>query len=177
MDNIMLDIETFGRKAGCIVLSIGAVEFDADKIGKEFEINIDVNDSLEHGLKFEPETVLWWLQQSDEARSAITKHTGVPLHLACTKLTNAFTWADKRVWCNGASFDFPILSAAFAAVGIKTPWQFWEEMDMRTIKNFVGSAAWKRLQGHETAHTALGDARSQACTMQKVFAKRFNWIL
>lgn len=175
--NVMLDIETFGRKAGCVVLSIGAVEFDEKTIGKEFEVNISVTDSVKNGLHTDPETVLWWMKQSDEARSAITSGKAELLHRATAEFAAAFVWPNKRVWCNGASFDFPILNALFAATQMDTPWKYWQEMDMRTIKNFVGKDVWKKLQGHDTLHTALGDARAQARTLQAVFAKRFNWTL
>ena len=43
--DIMLDIETHGKDAGCVVVSIGAVRFDVQtgKTGKEFHQKLDIH--------------------------------------------------------------------------------------------------------------------------------------
>lgn len=42
MNNVMLDLETFGTQPGSVIRSIGAVVFDpfSDKLGKEFYVNM-----------------------------------------------------------------------------------------------------------------------------------------
>ena len=39
----------------------------------------------------------------------------------------------REIWCNGASFDFPMLDAAFRAMGGKVPWEYWQQRDVRTM--------------------------------------------
>ena len=168
MQSLMLDIETLGTKAGCIVLSIGAVEFDNDGLGKEFEVVIDVESAVKAGLVIEPRTVMWWMEQSDEARKKITA-PGVDLLTALGQFKDAFDWKGKQVWCNGANFDFPILEAAFGCFDAPTPWLFYNTNDYRTMKNLVGKKLVGDIQKAHgevfTKHGALDDAKSQALTL------------
>jgi hypothetical protein len=171
MSDIMFDTETLGKTAGCIVLTIGAVEFDSTRIIKEFEVSIDPRDSQACGCHMDADTVMWWLDQSKKAQEALTANKALPLGQALNELTEAFNWQNKRVWCNGASFDFPILTGLYAKFGVQAPWAFYNEMDMRTIKNMVGRDKWKKMSVKPTiAHSALADAISQAKTLQKIFA-------
>ncbi|MEN3257234.1 3'-5' exonuclease [Sodalis endosymbiont of Spalangia cameroni] len=69
MNNVMLDIETLGKKAGCPIVSVAAVMFApaTGRVGQTFYERIDYQAALKYG---EPEegTLLWWQKQSDEAR-------------------------------------------------------------------------------------------------------------
>lgn len=171
MSEIMIDTETLGKRAGCVILSIGAVEFDKTKIIKEFEVHIDTDDSVKRGLSIDVSTVMWWLEQDKTAQQALLARSNMKVETALRAFNDAFNFKGKKVWCNGASFDFPIMNAAYQAVGLEAPWDFWNEMDMRTIKNAVGRTKWKDVSIPPTiAHSALADAISQAKTLQKIFA-------
>ena len=173
MRNIMLDLETLGTNPGCVVLSIGAVEFDMNGIKGEFHAHIDLDSSIDAGLVMEPRTVMWWFDQSKEAQTALLEADTVSLGDALEALIDTFEWEDTRVWANGAGFDFPILKAAFDAVGINAPWTFYNEMDMRTMKNLVGKEVFDKLRVRPSiAHDALDDARAQALTLMNII----NWI-
>lgn len=167
MRNIMLDTESLGIRAGCVVLSIGAVEFFPDEFafGEEFSVVIDPESCVEAGLKIEPRTVMWWMDQSDEARRALTSQTTVPLDEALVALAKAFDWKDTKVWCNGASFDFPILEAAYDAFDADAPWAYYNTMDYRTLKGLFSRKVYnENLVKPELAHDALSDAKAQATT-------------
>lgn len=165
MRNIMLDIETLGTQPGCVVLSIGAVEFDNSGILATFHAHIDVASSHKAGLTVDPSTMMWWLGQSKEAQDAILQPDTVSLQDALAALTDTFEWGNTRLWANGASFDFPILEAAHSAVGVPVPWQFWNLMDYRTLKNLVDKKVYAQLHVKpDIAHDALADAKSQALT-------------
>lgn len=169
MQNLMLDIESLGTKPGCVVLSIGAVEFDEKEgLGKEFEVNIDVEDSVKSGLIIEPRTVMWWMEQNEEARKKVSA-PGVKLMAALSQFKDAFDWKGKQVWCNGANFDFPILEAAFDCFDAPTPWMFYNTNDYRTMKNLVGKqmvADIQKAHGMKfVAHGALDDAKQQAMNL------------
>ena len=64
----MLDLETMGKGPSAAIVTIGAVFFDpmTGELGAEFEAHIDLRDSARFG-EIDPDTVLWWLGQSDEA--------------------------------------------------------------------------------------------------------------
>ena len=98
MQNIEIDIETLGTSHNSVILSIGAVEFDGEKLGKEFEIFIDPESCTDHGLVIDASTVMRWMRQSDEARGELPKRTGVPLDEAILQLHQAFDWKGKQVF-------------------------------------------------------------------------------
>ena len=166
-DNIMIDLETLGTRPGCSILSIGACEFGAEDIGKQFYKVVNLESCSDWGLKIEPRTTLWWLEQGEDARIALLKAQGQsqPLDIALNELIAAFKWKNKKVWCNGASFDFPILTAAFDAVGLREPWQYWDQMDYRTLKGLVPREVYEKCKVDAgVKHHALMDAIAQAYT-------------
>ena len=72
-------------------------------------------------------------------------------------------------WCNGASFDFPILATAYRLVKKPLPWEFWKERDLRTLKGLNPDLRVERDGVH---HNALDDARHQARLVQHIL--QFN---
>ncbi len=172
MNNVMLDIETLGVTPGSVVLSIGAVEFDQSNLGDVFHMGISVQDSTINGLHVDAGTAVWWLGQDQDAQAAILKmlEGALPLDQVLDKFAKSFKdWGKKKLWCNGASFDIPILVAAHKAVGKIQPWKYYNEMDMRTVKAGVGKKVWdENKEAPTVAHDGLADAISQARTLQKV---------
>ena len=173
MRHLMLDLETLGTTPGCVVLSIGAVEFDLDGIKSEFHAHIDVDSSTALGLKVDARTVMWWLDQSKEAQNALLQADPFPIHDVLDALSDTFDWKDLKVWANGASFDFPILEAVYKAAHRTVPWKYYNQMDFRTMKNLVPKDSYELLRARPgTAHDALDDARAQASTLINII----NWI-
>ena len=171
--NVMIDLETLGVSPNAAILSIGAVEFDDKQLGKEFEVFLNVNDCVKHGMVVEPDTVLWWMEQSEKARLSICNGKRVLLAGALNQLVDAFEWEGRKVWCNGAGFDFPILDNAFRCAGVTTPWKFWSTMDYRTLKNLVPRQVYKDSQVNPVfAHSALEDAKAQALSAMRLI----SWI-
>lgn len=185
---VMIDLETLGKAPGCAIASIGAVKFDpySDWMGDIFHVHVDLKSCEASGLKIDADTVLWWLQQDVDARDVLingqreaarSSQQGLSISwcpkkmCACATLytaLDAFTgfYADSEaIWCNGASFDYPILSAAYAAIRENAPWQFWQEHDLRTLKNLNKGARLARLGTH---HSAMDDAIHQARLVQHI---------
>jgi hypothetical protein len=166
MRDVMIDLETLGTRAGCVVLSIGAVAFDAvsGELGKEFYCVVSTESCQEAGLHVDSDTVAWWSKQSEEARAVLyqAEESGLPLIMALTNFTeylSQFNLGSVRIWGNGADFDNPILIACYAAVYKKAPWSPWNGRCYRTLKNLVKGPKLVR-QG--TYHNALDDAKTQA---------------
>lgn len=165
MTDIMLDIETLGLDAGAIPLSVGACVFDRNtgEITSEFYIPINAADAERAGLRAEAGTVMWWMQQSEAARTAIT--FGKTLRLAAERFFDWF-WAHdmeaSTIWAQG-DMDFRVWGAAMDAVKIERPWRFWAQRDTRTVYDVCGFDA-KSFPRDGTYHNALDDARHQvAC--------------
>lgn len=158
MNNVMIDLETMGTGPNAAIVAIGACQFDTTGVGAQFYEVVDLKSSVQFGMEIDPDTVMWWLQQSDSARRALC--SGVPIHLN-SALTSLAEWLPTNpvIWGNGAAFDNVILSHAYKINGLKTPWEFWNDRCYRTMKNMYPNISMQRTGEH---HCAIDDAVSQA---------------
>ena len=142
-DQVMLDLETYGTKPGCVVLSICAATFnwrgDVDAV---FSKNLEYDTQVDMGLFADPETVAWWEAQDIEAVEA-TFNNQEPTRRVLFDFT---TWwemhvaADARVWAVGQDFDGPILTRCMEMMGVrdKPLWPFWALRDVRSACDIAG---------------------------------------
>lgn len=160
MNHLMIDIETLDNKPTSAVVSIGAVRFDP-KAGTisdfGFYKNVDAASSQAAGLTMSADTVMWWMQQSEEARKALVG--GKPLDVALAYLDQEAGEIDC-VWAHSPSFDLVILENAYRAVGKKAPWTHRQHRCTRTLYDLAGIDLIGFTAG--TYHNALDDARNQA---------------
>lgn len=164
MRNVMIDLETLGTGHHPVVLSIGAVLFvpGEPESFNPFYVVIDPRTSQAHGCNIDADTVMWWLRQSDEARSAFDSVVMAPLPSALRSFTE---WLPKyaKVWGNGSNFDNRILREVYEAVGYSCPWHYRDDRDMRTY--MADRPAIPRLDRTGVHHNALDDARFQVRCM------------
>jgi hypothetical protein len=173
MNNVMIDLETLGNRAGCRILSIGAVEFGASGLGRE--IYITLSPIGQESLREDASTLEWWKRQAPEARRALDEYAAseAPLSEGLAQLRDFLAPCGLdavKVWGNGADFDNSILYAAFAAAEMDTPWAFWNSRCFRTLKNLAPGVAAGARTG---AHNALADAKFQAQHAVRILAS-FN---
>lgn len=154
----MIDLETMGQGSDAAIVSIGAVKFDENGIGDTFYSVINLQSSVEAGLKIDASTVMWWLKQNGEARSALLEES-VDLESVLQFFTDFVGVGGYAVWGNGSDFDNVILANAYKSIGAEAPWQFWMGRCYRTMKNMFRDVKLKRKGTH---HNALDDAISQA---------------
>lgn len=166
MGDVMVDLETLGRRPGCSILSIGAVAFCKERgLGRELYVVVNRPSQRELGLHEDPSTLKWWASQSEAARQVLDdaeKDTSVTLDKALTQFTNFlsdFGLKRVRLWGNGADFDNAILINLYAALKLDPPWDFWNNRCYRTLKNLVKS---DKIVRAGTYHNALDDAKTQA---------------
>ncbi len=167
MNNIMLDLETMGTGANSAIIAIGAVRFDKDGIKAKFCATINLQSSIDFGLEIDANTVIWWMDQSDEARKAFKSGNNLS-----TVLLGFSEWIgdNARVWGNGAAFDNVLLSNAYKKTSLPMPWKFWDDMCYRTIKNLHKDVKFERVG---TYHNAVDDAESQALHLIEI-AKKYD---
>jgi len=173
----MIDLETMGTSPTAPIISIGAVLFDAEEIKERFYEVVDLKSAVDAGAVMDPRTVIWWMEQSDEARAALTGG-GRKIDTVLSNFSNFFdvgelrqalaAWEDKSttplleifgVWGNGAAFDNVILAEAYKRLDVEVPWPFWKDKCYRTVKGLYPSVEIKRVGTH---HNALSDAETQA---------------
>jgi len=173
--NYSFDLETLGTKYNSYILSIACVEFNIET----GEVLAAFKRKVVCGSKFNIDygTVMWWLEQSDEARGKLTskEEQTVPIQQALYDL-NEFIQDGKhsKVWGNGATFDISILDYAYSVKRIVQPWKYWNVRDMRTIVDLAESVGFikKRIKFEGVRHDSLDDAAHQA----KVMANAYNYI-
>lgn len=93
MNDVMLDLETLGTRAGCATLSIGSVGFSTEGLGEEFYCEVNQASCAAYGLFTEQSTLAWWNRQSPEARKVLeaTRDEGgllLPDALSLSSLTS-----------------------------------------------------------------------------------------
>ena len=127
--DLMVDIETLGNGPTSLILQIGACYFDrkTGDIGADFRQNIDINDSLDFGFKVDGPTIAFWLKQD-------TKNFLINAKDVLTVLGNFKSFASrcKFAWAH-ATFDFPILTNAYNALGLELPFHYRKMRDLRTL--------------------------------------------
>jgi len=128
MRDLMLDLETMGNGPRAAIMAIGAVEFkpETGAVGERFYQAVDLATAVSMGGEMDASTVMWWMQQSDDARAKFAKG-GVNLSKA---LMDFSTWLHERgapdyvrVWWNGATFDNVILASAYRTAMQLQPWR------------------------------------------------------
>lgn len=137
---IMFDIETLDVKPKSVVLSIGAVLFDdTGRSWDQFYRALEIQPQLDAGRTVSESTLLWWMNQEDEAKRA--EFTG-NRHPVIDSLMEFDHFCQDRAginkpetyWCLGPQFDGVILESLahdFGSGGF-IPWSYRELRDVRT---------------------------------------------
>lgn len=167
MSDVLVDLETFGTGPEAVIAAIGAVRFntiDQNKIEEQFYLPIDVQSCIDIGMKVDGATIMWWLQQSEAAREALTKpRLSYPIKLALEAFQRWYGDA-KHIWSRGSDFDTVVLKSAFRLCGMKEPWGY---KDARCVRTLEQMADLEKETSIGVEHYALHDAISHALQVQK----------
>ncbi|WP_414465259.1 3'-5' exonuclease [Klebsiella michiganensis] len=179
MNNLMIDLETMGNGPYAPIVSIGAVFFDPNGgIAEDnFYVNVSLESSMRSRARPDASTILWWMQQGDDARDSLTNDT--------QELKTALLWLSEfigkytnprflQVWGNGASFDCVILRNSYSLIGVDTPWSWWNDRDVRTVVEMgkaIGFDPKRDMPFEGTRHNALSDAIHQAKYVSAIWQK------
>lgn len=171
--HVMVDLETMGKKHNAPIVAIGAVVFDpaTGSIGESFYKVVCLESSVNWGAVIDPSTVIWWLKQSSEARSAIVNDDAIPLQDALLQfrefVSDNVAGGSKKaqVWSNGASFDNSILRSSYDCIAEDYPWEYWNDRDVRTMVELGQAISFDpktTIPFEGSRHNALADAIHQA---------------
>lgn len=178
---VMIDLETMGIDSHAPIVAIGAVKFDPHgQIGQlgdpnnpeyqHFHQRIELHSLSEAGFTFGGNTIKWWLQQGEEARTALLTD---PVDIA-SALSRFYLWYGEvsvPTWGNGAGFDNVILRNAYERLGGVCPFKFRDDRCYRTIRSLHPDIPYT---APKVAHDAMEDAAAQAVHLQKLF-NRINF--
>jgi exodeoxyribonuclease VIII len=189
MKDLMLDLETLGTGRDAAIIAIGALRFersapslDGESFYRVIKLSGDIG-------AIDPATVLWWMQQSQEARDAIfseaAQATAIPLTDALSEFSKWVGPKVERLWTNGPMFDERLIREANARKGSRFPIGFRESRCCRTYydlaREMMGNEGAKRVldEGEDrripvgvnkTKHNALGDCYRQAAHIQVIYS-------
>jgi hypothetical protein len=183
-NNLMIDLETMSTESNAAIIAIGAVFFDADGLGESYYEKINLQSCIDLGLRIDASTIIWWLQQSEDARKEFFDNgKSCKLNSVLNIFKNFVLFSGKKidnngrvkdliVWGNGSAFDIVILRNAYN-VCRRTPfWSYKNERCFRTYK--ATNPEIKNIPDDRPAHNALEDAIWQAEYAVEILNKRFK---
>lgn len=176
MNHVMLDVETMGVRTNASIMAIGACYFDPStgQIGDTFheQVSIATNGVLDAS------TVIWWMGQSDEARSKFRCNgTCKDINTVLREFSMfLLPCAQVQVWGNGAAFDNVIIRSAYEYIGCPAPWKHWNDRDVRTVVELgeqMGFDPKRSMPFEGVKHDALADAIHQARYVSAIWQRLF----
>jgi len=180
----MIDLETLGRRPDAIITQIGALFFSPEnnprEYGEQFIASVDVGS--QKGRTVTTDTIQFWLAQPHDASAHIVdvEDTNLPLISVLREFRSFLTMNTQEdeklfVWANGAAFDFPIIDNAFEYCDMKTPWEYHQVNDLRTLRNLVYPKRCHEKYRTDAAngkglmkHDALNDCIQQVAMLQEL---------
>ncbi len=165
--DVMLDIETLGKRTNACLIQVAARAFDIDSGLFSHTFNGVIRNS---GGVLDVDTVAWWMQQSHApalgAKLADPSQTGDErevLEELCRfmRLCGAHE-EGVRVWAHGGTgFDFPILQSAFERCGLAVPWHYRAPRDTRSLFDVAPGGMPRPPKDESRAHNAQYDCEYQ----------------
>ena len=172
----MIDLETLDVSPRAVVLSIGAIVFDFKRMQtlRTYEATLQLEDQMATGRTVKTSTVHWWLEQSSEARLAITSpdalaRKSISYDLMLKEL-KSFLPSDGFVTAKPAMFDLAILSDMHGGDLFRHRRGF----DMHTLCCVVDPNR-ELCPKNALAHSALADARWQLEWLVNIVKKMDDW--
>lgn len=183
--HISTDIETYGSGDDAEILQISAVAFELNGTVLEPHELLQYDDRwfdavIEPymGSRSQSNVNFWALPELAEVRARQQLQPRVPIDAALDRFASFVgRWLGKRgsIWAKPVTFDLRILRGAYRETEKKTPWQWDQEQELRTLlwaAKKVPRANF-RVPDMQTAgflkHYALHDAVMQAVTAQAAF--------
>lgn len=175
--HVMIDLETMSTRSNAAIVAIGATRLFQPIGGPggarvNFYTAVSLRGQEDHGRHIDPATILWWMQQSESARSEIANDKDLPslsgaLYQFSQWCATFSTPATLCVWGNGAAFDNVVLRESYRCLKMMAPWTYINDRCYRTLKNMYPAIAGPALDVNK-AHHALYDAVWQAEHMETI---------
>ena len=168
MIDVSIDIETLALRQGASIATIGVCAVsrvlrpsDTPSVFDDFYVVID-----DPGGVIEPSCVRWHVAQDDPVGNlgteAVSLEAGLQKLSAWMREIGANEKGEARIWSH-ATFDVPIIEAAYQRIGLKPPWDYRNCRDLRTLYDLAGG---RPEVSNERVHHALSDAIAQMQEIQ-----------
>ena len=152
--NIIIDIETLGRRNDAAITQVGVVIADKNfNIIDTCLIQIDPQAWHTCNRTFTGETLLWWINQKNTPISKKATHNYEELIKQLNYVFSLYNTDNSIVWTKG-TMDLFCIKDLYEFFNMETPWKFWQPKDIRTAKEVIKD--WRTIEG--STHNALDDA-------------------
>lgn len=153
---IMIDIETLGRKNDAAIREVGLIAFWEDgSIIDTLQLSVSPEVWNTCNRTFSGETILW-LNTADSIASEFNCNSYKELVERINKFFHVHKESETRVWAKG-HMDLEVLKDLYETLEEQVPWEFWQPRDLRTIQDLPVP----RLNCTNKNHRAFEDALSQ----------------
>jgi len=161
MIHMMIDLETLDTKPSAVVLSVGAVVFNTEKIIRHGYWVIDPREQIANSRTMSFDTIKWWMEQNKEAQKVFTDQA-IGLHQFAGEFENLFMKESMHLWGNGSDFDLSIMMDLWSRHSLPRikGWKYSNHMCFRTFNQMHNVKQLVERKG--TYHNALDDAIYQA---------------
>jgi hypothetical protein len=182
--DVMIDLETMSIRPNAAVLTLAAVAFDPDfpstveellRPEKHLYLHLALSDQRDRDI--DPSTIMWWMQQSDEARKALLPPAESSPLRPLDAMIEFRNWyhgvSGLRLWSFGAVFDNVIVTDLFRQVGLINPTSHRNQLCARTVYYLAGIKP-SDVVLPLTGHNALHDCIHQVICFQLAWRKLFS---
>jgi hypothetical protein len=170
---IMLDTESLGLGAKCVVTQLALLAFDLDDPNEYLAMEEQyppITPQTILGREINGDTVLWWMKQSDAARAMFERNSGndYPELIAVTQhffdhiKTLTEDASEVEVWARGTDHDISIFKSLAQDLGMTLPWKYDSVRDLRTLMSAAGVGKHDvQMRVGLIPHHALSDCKYQ----------------
>lgn len=164
MADIMIDIETLGRRNDAAIREVGLVAFESDgTILESVQLSVAHGMWNTHHRTFSGETILWLQKEG----SLDLDHNCRSYEVLTEKIDSFFkkhNGRESRVWTKG-QMDLEVIKDLYEELGKPLPWEYWQPRDMRTLLDFCKDVVKSPVR---PSHKAVEDAVQQAISLCEI---------
>lgn len=167
--HLMIDIETLGTKAGCVMFELSAVGFSLEENKSKMLIDtepcqinqiLSVVDSIEHGFTMESRTLSWWADQGRQLKDIIKIgknqiDSNYSIILGLSKIIENYNY----IWFH-KDFDAPILNEYLLYHGCDAI-DHYKTMDVRTVMKLYDFDYKDEKYNYGKLHNSIDDCIRQ----------------
>lgn len=160
MSNIMIDIETLGRRNDAAIREVGLVAFNSTGVIEEMkQLSVDPEVWNTCGRTFSGETILWLLAHP-HIDTNYNCHSYEELVTEVNNFILSHLTTDGYIWSKG-HMDMEVLKDLYETVGKPLPWLYWQPRDLRTVLDLTGDCRVP------TTYCAVEDAHFQTILLKE----------
>lgn len=181
-NHVMIDLETLSARTNACIIQIAAAAFNIEtgEIGPRFNAYVAEPDESRRG-HVDVAAVGWWMQQAFAPAMGVEIGACAEDRRLARALLNFGAWLqtlvtpgtaihDLSVWSHGATFDIPLLAAAYERCDMRAPWHYRAPRDTRTLFA-VAPGGMPALSNDETRkHDAQYDCEYQVAQVCAAWA-------